>query len=334
MTSAARCARTPQSGAAIIAGVPFPYPVASLVGSHHERWDGNGYPAGLRGADIPLGARILTSSTTSPPSRPIARSTARCRSRKRSTCSGRRRATPSIRTSSPATSRCCPPLREVDVEVRLAGTRRRASGATGQRRRGVRRPGANRPAGGVLGALLDDIGVANQELCGLYEIAATMGTSIGVTDSMSVIASKLDRLVPFATCALFVYDSRTAWRGAGSRSGAGQKAFLGLTVRDGQGLDRARHRVARVRHQRRSRRGSRRRAPGARRGRLEVGPGLPAHDRRRRDRARSRSITRRPGTSPTTTGASSLRIAGPGGRRRQQRGRSSSRPARTRSPIR
>src|SRR5688500_12171598 len=49
----------PQLGADIIAGVPFPYPVAPLVLSHHERWDGRGYPAGLKGEEIPLGARIL-----------------------------------------------------------------------------------------------------------------------------------------------------------------------------------------------------------------------------------------------------------------------------------
>src|SRR5436190_17460070 len=42
----------PQVGAEIIAGVPFPYPVAPLILSHHERWDGKGYPSGLRGEEI------------------------------------------------------------------------------------------------------------------------------------------------------------------------------------------------------------------------------------------------------------------------------------------
>src|SRR3954467_2656232 len=50
----------PQVGAQIISGVPFPYPVAPLILSHHERWDGKGYPAGLKGDEIPLGARSLT----------------------------------------------------------------------------------------------------------------------------------------------------------------------------------------------------------------------------------------------------------------------------------
>src|SRR4029078_13010287 len=50
----------PQVGAEIIAAVPFPYPVAPLILSHHERWDGKGYPQGLKTDQIPLGARILT----------------------------------------------------------------------------------------------------------------------------------------------------------------------------------------------------------------------------------------------------------------------------------
>ena len=50
----------PLVGAEILSRVDFPYPVVPYVRHHHERWDGSGYPDGLKGEEIPIGARILT----------------------------------------------------------------------------------------------------------------------------------------------------------------------------------------------------------------------------------------------------------------------------------
>ncbi|MGE4084785.1 MAG: HD domain-containing phosphohydrolase [Vicinamibacterales bacterium] len=47
-------------GADILSSIDFPYPVVPIVRAHHENWDGSGYPRGLQGDDIPIGARILS----------------------------------------------------------------------------------------------------------------------------------------------------------------------------------------------------------------------------------------------------------------------------------
>jgi len=50
----------PLVGAEILEEVKFPYPVVPIVRAHHEKWDGSGYPFGLSGEEIPIGARILS----------------------------------------------------------------------------------------------------------------------------------------------------------------------------------------------------------------------------------------------------------------------------------
>src|SRR5437899_8293507 len=50
----------PIVGADILDRVQFPYPVVPIVRSHHEKWNGTGYPDGLTGEAIPIGARILS----------------------------------------------------------------------------------------------------------------------------------------------------------------------------------------------------------------------------------------------------------------------------------
>lgn len=49
----------PEIGAQIIQQAGFPHLVSTIVRSHHERWDGTGYPAGLKAEQIPIEARVL-----------------------------------------------------------------------------------------------------------------------------------------------------------------------------------------------------------------------------------------------------------------------------------
>jgi putative two-component system response regulator len=68
--------RHPEVGRRMIAGIPYLEPAAPIVLHHHERWDGKGYPHGLAGEAIPVGARLLAivdtfdAMTTDRPYRP------------------------------------------------------------------------------------------------------------------------------------------------------------------------------------------------------------------------------------------------------------------------
>jgi putative nucleotidyltransferase with HDIG domain len=58
-TEAAEMRRHPEIASYIVAELDLPPIVKQIVRSHHERWDGGGYPDGLRGEEIPLAARVL-----------------------------------------------------------------------------------------------------------------------------------------------------------------------------------------------------------------------------------------------------------------------------------
>ena len=51
--------RHPEIGKALIERIPFLRGAVPIVWAHHEKWDGSGYPRGLKGEEIPLGARIF-----------------------------------------------------------------------------------------------------------------------------------------------------------------------------------------------------------------------------------------------------------------------------------
>jgi diguanylate cyclase (GGDEF)-like protein len=84
--------------------------------------------------------------------------------------------------------------------------------------------------------VFEDIALAHREIYALYEIAQTMGTSLGVTDTMGLISSKLSTLVPFTSCALFLFDEEHDALQCRFASGAEADVIGSMTIRGGQGL--------------------------------------------------------------------------------------------------
>jgi diguanylate cyclase (GGDEF)-like protein/putative nucleotidyltransferase with HDIG domain len=223
----------PQVGAEIISAVPFPYPVAPLILSHHERWDGKGYPQGLKGEEIPLGARILSvvdyyDALTS--DRPYHKAMAPEAAMALLQQEAGRALDPAV----------------VQMFVRMASEMEAAAQTieTATPRRLSLEPtnDRGRPAVGFspetnkTSTVFEDIALAHREIYALYEIAQTMGTSLGVADTMALISSKLSNLVPFSACALFLFDEEADSLRCRFATGVEADAIGTMSVRAGQGL--------------------------------------------------------------------------------------------------
>jgi len=223
----------PQVGADIIAGVPFPYPVAPLILSHHERWDGRGYPAGLKQEEIPLGARILCvvdyfDALTS--DRPYHKAIGCDAALAILQQDAGKALDPHIVN---VFARVMPELRTEVEKAELEAPVRRGPLPI-HRGEGVRSIGAATLDGKA--SVFDDIALAHREIYALYQIAQTMGTSLGVADTMALIASKLTNLVPFSACALFLYSEQSDTLNCRFATGIDSELIQQLTLRNGQGL--------------------------------------------------------------------------------------------------
>ena len=186
----------PRVGAEILKDVPFPYPVASLIVSHHEHWDGKGYPEGLKGTGIPLGARVLsvvdsyTAMTSHRPHRPA-------RPYHEAVATLRQTAGSILDPTLVETFITLLPA--LDFQFASAVKARPASRAVDSRAVGR--------AEAV--SALEDIAGAHQEARALYQIAQALGASLGLGESMGLIADNLKDLVPFTGSALFLANEET-----------------------------------------------------------------------------------------------------------------------------
>src|SRR5436190_1852618 len=85
-------------------------------------------------------------------------------------------------------------------------------------------------------SVFQDIAVAHKEIYALYQIAQTMGTSLGVSDTMGLVSSKLIDLVPYSACALFLYTDSTDMLQCRFAVGTDSELIQQLALRSGQGL--------------------------------------------------------------------------------------------------
>ncbi|MEJ5368864.1 MAG: HD domain-containing phosphohydrolase [Bryobacteraceae bacterium] len=195
----------PVVGAQILERVRFPYPVAPIVRSHHERWDGTGYPDKLKGEEIPLGARILAAVDTLD-----ALATDR-----------------QYRKAMPLDEAVGVIVREAGkafdpkvVEV-LARRYRELEKLARSRQveelklnKDVEIQGGEAPAAGFEAAasssppeqpdFLSQIAAARQEAHELFELVHDLGTSLSLDETLSVLSVRLQRIVPFDAMAVFL----------------------------------------------------------------------------------------------------------------------------------
>ncbi len=227
----------PVVGAEILETISFPYPVVPIVRAHHEKWDGSGYPYGLKGEEIPIGARILT-----------------CVDCFDALASDRqyRRALPLEEALEIIRSEENKSFDPQVVEILLRRhkeledlARREPLDEPKRLSRYMKVERGLAPDAGFeevspnassheAGAFISSIAAARQELQALYEVTQSVGNSLSLTETLSVVAARLRTLVPYEGIAIYLREEnilRPAYV-----TGENYTLFSSLRIPLGQGL--------------------------------------------------------------------------------------------------
>jgi diguanylate cyclase (GGDEF)-like protein/putative nucleotidyltransferase with HDIG domain len=214
----------PVVGAEILERVRFPYPVVPIVRFHHERWDGTGYPNGLAGTAIPTGARILAvvecldALVSDRPYRsalPIAEA---------------------IKVvQSEAGKAFDPRLVELLVRHHAEWERlARGEGAHAGRRSTDRKAAAERVHQTGMEDSLHSIASARHEVQALFEMCQTLGNSLSLDQTFSVLGPGLRGIIPHQ--ALAVWIRRDDVLQPEYLGGEGSRMLSSLRIPAGEGI--------------------------------------------------------------------------------------------------
>jgi diguanylate cyclase (GGDEF)-like protein/putative nucleotidyltransferase with HDIG domain len=195
----------PIVGAEILDRVQFPVPVVPIVRSHHEKWDGSGYPDGLKREAIPIGARILSAVD--------------CFDALASERPYRRAMTPeqAMNTLSVEKGRSFDPRVVEVMERRYLELEEMVNSMETERERLDLAPKVHRPVAPSSGfaevandaevratSFLTSIISARQEAQLLFELAQTLGNSLSLKETLSVVAVRLKKMIPHDSIVFFV----------------------------------------------------------------------------------------------------------------------------------
>lgn len=212
-------------GADILSAIDFPYPVVPIVRHHHESWDGSGYPTGLKGTEIPIGARILSvvdcfdALTSDRPYRPKLSDQEALR------ILTERRGTMYDPLIVDTFSRVHAEITPEKIASNVSKAALNEITSSSQQLQAA----ASYPR-------LDDIAASSEEMLTLFELARALTGLASTADTGDVIGKHLRRLIPFSLSVLFLYDVEKDELEAKHGMGDATSLVKGLRIPLGQRL--------------------------------------------------------------------------------------------------